>query len=112
MLPKLNRVRKKKDFEVIFTKGKSFKNEFLILKFIKNNLPESRFGFVISKKVSQKAVMRNKVKRRLGEVARANIKNIKKGIDIVFIALPGIEKKNFLETKKQIENTLKKSGLI
>ena len=38
MLPKINRIKKKKDFEIIFKKGKSFKNNLFILKFIKNNL--------------------------------------------------------------------------
>ena len=97
---------------MIFKKGKGFKNGFLALRVINNNLPESRFGFVISKKVSQKAVIRNKIKRRLGEIIRADMKKIKKGSDIVFISLPGLEKNNFLEIKELVKNILKKAGLL
>ena len=112
MLAKLNRIRKKKDFEMIFRKGRGFKNGFLALRVFKNDLPESRFGFVISKKVSQKAVVRNKIKRRISEVIRLNLEKIKKGADVVFIAFPGIEKNNYLETKELAENILKKAGLL
>src|SRR3989344_862732 len=112
MLPKTNRLRKEKDFGKLFKKGKSFKEGFLILKIVKNDLKESRFGFIVSQKVSKKAVLRNKVKRRLRDIVRRNIKNIEKGIDAALIALPGLEKKNFLETKGILEALFKKAGLV
>lgn len=111
MLPKINRINKKKDFSDIFKKGKGFKNGFLILKFINNSLGFSRFGIVVSQKVSKKAVMRNKVRRRLGEIISKDIDNIKSGIDCVFIALPGIDKKDFLQTKELAEDLFKKAKI-
>jgi len=51
MLKKENRLKKKKDFEKVFKEGKSFKNNFLIVKINENNLNFPRFGFVVSKKV-------------------------------------------------------------
>ncbi|MEK7540776.1 MAG: ribonuclease P protein component [Patescibacteria group bacterium] len=107
MLSKINRLRKEKDFETLFKKGKSFRNGFLILKIVQNNLEESRFGFIVSQKVSKKAALRNKIKRRIRAVARQNIKKIRKGIDVALIALPGLEKKNFLETKEILNALLK-----
>ena len=107
MLSKANRLRKEKDFEKLFKKGKSFRNGFLILKIVQNNLEESRFGFIVSQKVSKKAALRNKIKRRIRAVARQNIKKIRKGIDVALIALPGLEKKNFLETKEILNALLK-----
>ena len=112
MLSKINRVRKKKDFEAIFAKNKVFKNKFLSLRVAKNNLPEARFGFVVSKKISQKAVVRNKIRRRLSDIIHKNIKKIKTGTDVVFIAVPGIEKNNFSEIKEATENILIKAGLL
>jgi ribonuclease P protein component len=102
MLPKQNRLKKKKDFELAFKKGKSFKDGFLALRAAQNNLEISRFAFVVSKRVSKKAVVRNKIRRRLSSVAEKEIKNIKNGLDVVFIALPGIEKKEFLEIKATV----------
>jgi len=112
MLPKINRIKKKKDFEIIFKNSKSFKNNLFIFKITKNNLGLNRFGFVVSQKVSKKATVRNKIRRRLAEAIRARIKDIKIGTDLVLIALPGIEKKEFSEIKEAINNMLIKSGLI
>ncbi|HCC59667.1 MAG: ribonuclease P protein component [Candidatus Staskawiczbacteria bacterium RIFOXYC1_FULL_37_43] len=112
MLPESNRIKKKKDFEQIFKNGKSFKDGFLVLKKIKNNLPQSRFVFIISQKVSKKAVVRNKIKRRLAQIIRSNFKNIKGGADIVLIILPGAEKEDFLSIKKSLNNLLAKAKMI
>ncbi len=112
MLPKINRIKKKKDFEMIFKNSKSFKNNLFILKVIKNNLKLNRFGFVVSQKVSKKAIVRNKVKRRLSEAIRDKMKNMEIGTDSVLIALSGIEKKEFSEIKKAINDALIRAKLI
>jgi len=91
MLAQKNRLKKKKDFEAIFKQGKGFKQGFLYLKIIKNNLDTSRFGFVISKKFSKKAVIRNKTKRRLSEIIKTRLPEIKKGIDAIIVVMPGAE---------------------
>lgn len=112
MLSQINRVKKKKDFELIFKSAKSFKNNLFILKVGKNTLNINRVGFVVSKKISQKAVVRNKVRRRLAESIKKEIDNIDKGTDLIFIALVGIEKKEFLEIKEGVLNILVKARLI
>jgi len=73
---------------------------------MKNALGINRFGFVVSLKVSKKAVVRNRVRRRLSEIMKEETKNIKNGTDLVLIALPGVEKKEFSELKKSIENAI------
>ena len=108
MLQKENRLKKKNDFEAVFKKGKSFKNSFLVLKTAPNKLEESRFGLVVSQKISKKAVVRNKVRRRMSEAIKTMIKDIKKGVDVVLIALPGIESKSFLEIKEILASVIKK----
>ena len=100
MLPVKNRLKKKKDFDVVFKKGKGFREGFLSTKIIANELGYSRFGLVVGQKVSKKAVMRNKIKRRLREVIRVELPDIKQGMDVVLIALPEIAKKDFYETRK------------
>jgi ribonuclease P protein component len=49
-----------------------------------NHLPYSRFAFVVGKRVSRKAVVRNKIRRRIREVVRQD--PIQPGWDLVFIA--------------------------
>ena len=107
-MPKINRLTKEKDFEEIFKKGQSVKIDFLIFKILKNQLKESRFGFVVSKKVSNKATIRNKVKRRLRSIVSKELNNIKHHKDVVIIALAGIEKKEFFEIQNMIGSFFKK----
>ena len=112
MLPKINRLKKRKDFEEVFRKGKSYKEQVVYIKVVSNKLRTSRFGFIVSKKISKKAVVRNKIKRRLRELVRINLKRIKSGIDGVLVALPGIEKKEFYELEEIIERLFKKAGIF
>jgi len=103
MLPKANRLKKKKDFEKVFKEGKRFKEDFLFLKIRKNNLKVSRFGFVVGQKISKKAAIRNKIKRKLSELVKLKLPKIKTGIDGVFIVKEGLENKDFWEMKEIIE---------
>jgi ribonuclease P protein component len=111
MLPKANRLKKKRDIEQVLKEGKKFKEDFLILRLRENNLKKSRFGFIISQKVSKRATLRNKIKRRLSEIVKMKFKKIKKGIDGVFIACPGIERKDFWEMEEALEKLFKKAKL-
>jgi len=111
MLPKINRLTKKKDFDAVYKKGRTAAGGFLIFKFIKNETAITRVGFVVSKKVSNKAVIRNKTKRRLREAARTLISNVIEGIDLVIIARPASKDKSFEEIKTEIERLIKKAGM-
>jgi len=112
MLPRINRIKKKKDFETIFKNSKGFKNNLFILRISKNNLGLNRFGFVVSKKISKKAIIRNRIKRRMSEAIKGEAQKIKTGTDLVLIASPGIDKKDFSEIKETISNALLRARLI
>ncbi len=112
MLAGPNRLTKKKDFGVVFKKGKKY--EFTpfraYLRTKKNVFPESRFGFIVSKKISKKAVVRNKIKRKMREAIKNNLSGIKKGFDVVIIALPGIED-NPRDIDEFLMTLVRKAGL-
>lgn len=108
MLPREFRLKKKKDFDNVFKNGKGYKENFLLLKVAANNLPGARVGFVVSHRISNKAVLRNKIRRRLASLTAERIKN-EKGKDFLFITLPGIEKKSFKELKEILEKLFKKA---
>lgn len=108
MLQKINRLTKKKDFEAVFKNGYPLNGDIIFLKFLKNNLDFSRFGFIVSGKVSKKAVIRNKIKRRLREIIRLKIKDIKNGFDIIIIAKFAIIDKEYQEIKEVLNKILNK----
>jgi len=112
MLPTKNRLKKKKDFEKVLKEGKKVKWDGLVLKYYSNLLKESRFGIIVSKKVSKKAVVRNKIKRRIREILKKELKKIKKGQDIVFFVYPELKDKEFFEIQKTVIKVLKKGKLL
>ena len=112
MLCKINRLKKEADFERVFKGGKSFREGFLFLKIKKNNLENSRFGFVVSKKNAKKAFLRNKIKRSLREAVRGEIKNIKKGIDGIIMISGYLEEEKPLGTGESLKKLFKKAGLL
>ena len=120
MLPKKNRLQKKKDFEKVFAQGKGFRQDLLFLKAVKNDSETLRFGLVVSKKISKSAVKRNKVKRRLREIIRSQLQNYpsfeagqkNKGLDIVIVSLPGIEQKNYQEIEEAAQKLFTKAGIF
>ena len=112
MLPKQYRLKKKKDFKLVFEKGKTFNNKFLFLKGAKNALKNSRFAFVVGLKTSKKAVVRNRIKRLLREIIREKLNDIKSGFDVVIRVRAEIVNKDYKEIKKELESLLKKAELI
>ena len=111
-MPRENRLKKEEDFKKVFKKGRGFTNNLFVLKIVKNNLDISRFAFVISKKISKKATVRNRIKRRLDNVIRVDLPKIKKGWDGIIIVLPGAEIKDFKEIEEDINQLLEKARLI
>ena len=114
MLSKINRLQKEKDIERVFKKGKGFKEDFLIIKTLKNDSNKIRFGFVVSKKVSKKASIRNKIKRRLSELVRSKLKSkaLTNRSDNLLIAAPGLEIKDFWEIEETMNKLFQKAGII
>ena len=111
MLKRANRLHKT-DIEAIFKAGKFFRVPGLAIRFKKNNLELSRFGFVVSGKELKKAVERNLVKRRAREIIRKNISDIKKGYDVLFIFSKDVKKDSFSIFAARLTRALKDSKII
>lgn len=83
-MEKRYRIKKNKDFVRAYKKAKRFYNRDLSILVIPNGLKDKRFGYTLSKKFG-KANKRNKVRRRLKEIARLNIEEFKDGHDYVIM---------------------------
>ncbi|OGY41469.1 MAG: ribonuclease P protein component [Candidatus Buchananbacteria bacterium RBG_13_36_9] len=90
MLKKEYRLSKDNDFKKFNQTKKAVYSPILIMKFLENQMPISRFGLIVSTKVSKKANKRNLIRRRLNEILRLNLVKIKKGYDILIIISPKV----------------------
>jgi len=112
MLKKENQLKLDKEFDQVFKKGRSSYVEILGIRVFLTQADESRFGILVSNKVSKKAVARNKIKRQIKEIFRLKLAKIKPGYDIVIITLPSILGKNYQEIEAAIDVNLKKLRLL
>lgn len=71
--------------KIRFLKGQSFNTPFFILRASRNELDYNRYGFVVSKKIDKRAVIRNKVKRTFRLCIENILDEIKSGYDMLFI---------------------------
>ncbi|MEI6529270.1 MAG: ribonuclease P protein component [Candidatus Falkowbacteria bacterium] len=100
MLEKKNRICLDKEFDRVFKTGQSFYGKVLGLKAATNDQKYSRFGLMVSLKVSKKAVIRNKIKRQLRAIIEKELPLLKEGKDVVIIVFPLILEKNFSEIRE------------
>jgi len=112
MMARINRLSRQKDFDAIFSGGATFQDRSMILKLVPSGLTISRFGIVVSKKVSKKAVARNRLRRQLSEIIRYNQKKIKPGFDVILIPKPGPAEFPFGELETGVNNLFLKAGLL
>lgn len=68
----------------MYQKGKSSVNSYLVLYVRPNRLGHNRLGVTVSTKLG-KAVVRNRVRRRLREVWRLNDAQLKQGYDMILV---------------------------
>ncbi|GLV58404.1 ribonuclease P protein component [Dictyobacter sp. S3.2.2.5] len=80
------RLRKNSDFQRVRQQGGSTASRLLILAWKPNDQATLRVGFVVSKRISKRAVQRNYIKRLLAEAVRPLLADIPPGWDIVFSA--------------------------
>lgn len=107
MLKKDNKLLKNSDFARVLSKGRHTATSFFLLKYLPNNQAQSRFGFVISAKVSKKAVERNLLKRRLREIIKRNLKVIKSGYDVVFVVKKNAVQLTFVQIQDEVLKMLR-----
>jgi ribonuclease P protein component len=95
-------------FSLVYEAGKSWADKLVAVRALRNGLASSRFGFVVSRRVGN-AVVRNRVKRRLREIARKI--PVQPGWDIIVIVRIPAANAGFLDLGKSVRELLIRAGL-
>ncbi|MCE2463872.1 MAG: ribonuclease P protein component [Dehalococcoidia bacterium] len=103
------RLTDSKRFPLIHQEGRVWANRLLVMKIIPNGLDNSRFGFLVGKRIGN-AVVRNKVKRRLRDVIR--LEPVEAGWDVIFIARRGADSSDYHQLKRAAGGLLKRAKLL
>ncbi|MBE0415709.1 MAG: ribonuclease P protein component [Dehalococcoidia bacterium] len=106
---KEERLTKRRDFETVYSQGRSWSNNLVVLRVLPNELGSSRYGFAVGKRLGG-AVVRNRVKRRFSEVVR--LTPTKDGWDMVFIARQAAAEADYHTLRRAMEELLARAQLL
>lgn len=124
MLPQINRLTRKRDFEIVFENGRFVSGALVLAKVWQPNLEQFpkrgykvddlKFGFVVSKKVEKRAVWRNRVKRQMREVIRLLLKEerIESGYLVVIVAKSEIIGHEYNDIEKDLLSVLQRARVL
>jgi ribonuclease P protein component len=106
-----HRLKRNRDFRIVFYRGKSVANRFYVLYVSRRVSGEpARVGFSVSKKVGN-AVLRNRVKRLLREVMRVRAQTLPDGVDVVIIARKDAAGLGLQQVDRQVQTLLRRAGI-
>lgn len=124
MLSRENRLTRMKDFEILFKEGGFVGANHVTAKIWRvepekyprrdYKITDLKIGFIVSKKISKRAVDRNRIKRQMREVVRLLLKEgkIKSGYMIAFSAKSGSVGLEYKEFEKDIVFILGRARLL
>jgi ribonuclease P protein component len=111
-LPKTYRLKHRRDFQLVYQKGIRLNSPHLILRAFSPvdldnscQLPPTQFGISIGRKVSKKAVTRNRIKRQIRLAIREMLSLLKPGWKVVIVVKFGASEckcEHFLRELKKL----------
>ena len=117
-LPSQNRLKRRSDFQTVYSKGIRCYGRYLTIRAFKissdltteSTLP--KIGISISRKVSKKAVVRNRLKRQIKGVFRSLLSQISSPWLIVVIVKPEAIECKYEHFLRELEKLLIKAEII
>jgi ribonuclease P protein component len=104
------RLRRAADLAHVRREGQAWRHPLVVLLVCPNGRAHSRFGFVTSRRIG-KAVVRNRVKRRLREAVRQQLADVATGWDCLFVAREPITQAAYGEIATAVTQLLRRANL-
>ena len=106
MLKKNNRLVKQSEFDEVRGGGRVWQSPLFGLAVIKKDDKEKKVGFVVSKKIAKKAVVRNRIRRLLAEGVRHHWGEIEEGTRMIFLVRQTIVDKGQMAVESEVARML------
>ena len=90
MLKRVNRIFSRKEFGEIKTNGTLIRSRLVSGLVLKKGDKDRRFGIIVSKKISKRAVDRNKIRRLVYLAVTENLEKFNEGTRVIFLVRPEI----------------------
>lgn len=94
-------LKKNKDFQHVYKKGKSYANTYLVMYVAENGTSGNRLGISVSKKVGN-SVVRHRLTRLIRECYRLSEEHFQSGYDIIVIARRSAKGRSYHEIESAL----------
>jgi ribonuclease P protein component len=111
MLTKKHRLPKKR-IDQVKGGGRYFQTAFFTLAYLSGKTTDSQFAFVLSKRVSKKATIRNKTKRLIAGSVREIMTDLKDGFWVVFLVKRAALDQNKAALSEAVRESFAQIGLL
>ena len=111
MIARPYRLRTAADFNKTYQRGRSINADAMYIKHYQSHLANSKVAVVVSKKVSKKAVVRNRCKRRVIEVVRKSWQHVLPGHNLIITIKQDISKLPAPEVEAIVVDIIKRAKL-
>lgn len=95
------------EFRRLYTKGRNVSTPTLVIYIMKSRRDYNQLGVTVSTKIG-KAVIRNRIRRRIREIYRLNEEKISRGLDIVVVARVRSRHADYAQLKKDFLHACKR----
>ena len=104
-------LKKNKDFQVVYRKGKSYANKYLVMYILKNDMDINRIGISVSKKVGN-SVVRHRMTRLIRESYRLQESMFQRGLDIVVVCRASAKGRSYVDLESALIHLGKLHNII
>ncbi len=104
-------IKENYEFRRIYSKGSSGVSPFLVVYVRPNRRERNRLGVTVSAKLG-KAVVRNRVRRRLREIFRLSQPELRQGYDVILVARSRAVTASYRELARAYRRICEKLGLM
>ena len=111
MLKRVNRLKKRYQFNYVYKSGEHFSSEHLVLYVSSSKTQSIKVGFAVTKKVGH-AVVRNKIRRRLREIIQKQLPSLKQNYNIIVVAKDNVSEASFEKLTQETTKLLNKANLF
>ena len=126
-LPRVNRLKRRQDFSLVYQQGNRYKSRHLTLRVLRQLSTKSspllrspdplspwpiRVGIVVSLKVNKRAVVRNLIRRRLQAAFYHLLPYLKTGWDVVVIVHPLAWQCDYSQFLQELEQLLTEAEVL
>ncbi len=108
MLARELRLRRTRDISRVHSRGRFAGATDLRVKYLKNGYSVSRLVVIVGKKISKKAVVRNRIRRRIQAELAAGWATVPPGYDIVIMVRADISELPPAELKSRLHQLVKR----